>query len=57
MILVITDKGKVSEVEIVCGPSTDIDRKVAAATRDWTFSPAGKDGKPLMVKVRVDSHI
>ena len=52
--LVITSKGLVDHPRVVQGLDPDIDKSAVEAIKQWRFSPAQKDKKPVAVKVTVE---
>jgi iron complex outermembrane receptor protein len=48
--------GHVSKVDVVQSGGTDLDDAAMVATRQWTFAPATKNGKPVASRIRVPFH-
>ncbi len=44
---VIDEHGRISQLTLVQGLGARIDETVLSTVREWTFSPATKDGKPI----------
>src|SRR6266567_4628465 len=52
--LVISSKGIPENPRVVQGLDPDIDKSAVEAIKQWRFSPAQKDKKPVAVKVTVE---
>ncbi len=48
--------GHVSKVDVFQSGGSDLDEAAIVAARQWTFTPALKDGKPLASRIRVPFH-
>ena len=48
--------GHVSKVDVVQSGGMDLDDAATVATRQWTFVPATKNGKPVASRIRVPFH-
>lgn len=46
--------GVPKDIEVLNGIRPDIDQKAVEAVRDWRFSPATQDGKPIQVSMRIE---
>jgi len=51
---IITSQGVPREVRVVQGLNPEVDRSAVDAIKQWRFSPAEKDGKPVSVKVNIE---
>jgi TonB family protein len=52
--LVVTSKGLPENPKVVQGLDPDIDKSAVEAIKQWRFTPAQKDKKPVAVKVTVE---
>lgn len=48
--------GRVSRVEVFESGGRDLDEAATIAARQWTFSPATRNGKPVASRIRVPFH-
>jgi protein TonB len=53
--IVITDKGVVRGAKVVTGLDKDLDKQALKAVGAWRFEPATKDGKPVAVRLKVET--
>jgi periplasmic protein TonB len=53
--IVITDKGLVRDAKVVTGLDKDLDKQALKAVGGWRFEAAAKDGKPVVVRVKVEA--
>lgn len=51
--LVVTSKGLPKDPRVVKGLDKELDESAVDAVKDWRFSPAQKNGKPIAVRVSV----
>jgi TonB family protein len=58
VILVVTldAQGNVTDVKVETSGGTAFDDAAMAAVRQWTFSPATKDGKPFAARMKIPFH-
>lgn len=52
--LVVTPNGLPKDFTVAKSLGPELDKKAIEAVRTWRFEPAIKDGKPVMVKIRVE---
>jgi TonB family protein len=52
--LVISSKGIPRDPHVVKGLDKDLDQSAVEAVKEWRFSPAQKNGKPIAVRVSVE---
>ena len=52
--LVVSSKGLPRDPHVVKGLDKDLDQSAVEAVKEWRFSPAEKDGKPIAVRVSVE---
>jgi TonB family protein len=48
--------GHVSKVDVLTSGGDDLDQAAIVATRQWTFVPAKRNGKPVASRIRVPFH-
>ena len=53
MKVLVTSKGEVDQVVVTKGLSQAMDQKALEAVRQWTYSPAMRDGEPVAVWMTV----
>ncbi len=51
--LVVSSKGLPKDPHVVKSLDKDLDQSAIDAVKEWIFSPAQKDGKPIAVRVSV----
>lgn len=51
--MTVTEEGKVEDVRLIKGARGDLDTAALTAAKDWLFTPAEKNGKPIKVHVSV----
>ena len=56
--LVVSSQGIPREVRVIKGLDKDVDESAIEAVRQWRFSPARKDDKPVAVRIslEIDFH-
>ena len=56
--LVVSSQGVPRDVRVAKGLDKDIDQSAIDAVREWRFSPARKDDKPIAVRIslEIDFH-
>ncbi len=52
--LVVNSKGLPENPQVVQGLDPEVDKSAVEAIKQWRFSPAQKDKKPVAVKVTVE---
>jgi protein TonB len=52
--LVVTPNGLPKDFTVAKSLGPELDKKAIEAVKTWRFEPAIKDGKPVMVKIRVE---
>jgi iron complex outermembrane receptor protein len=48
--------GHVSKIDVLESGGADLDEAAIVATREWTFVPAMRDGKPLASRIKIPFH-
>lgn len=58
VVLVVSSQGLPRDVRVAKGLDKDIDQSAVDAVREWRFSPARKDDKPIAVRIslEIDFH-
>ena len=51
--LVVTSKGLPKDPHVIKGFDQDLDQSAVNAVKEWRFSPAEKNGKPVAVRISV----
>lgn len=51
--LVVTSKGLPKDPHVIKGLDPDLDQSAVDAVKEWRFSPAEKNGKPIAVRISV----
>lgn len=51
---IVTSKGLPKQIVVVDSLDTELDRAAVEALKEWRFSPATKDGKPVAVRLTVE---
>lgn len=54
--LTVDADGHVSRVDVLASGGADLDEAAVFAARQWTFTPAMRDGKPVASRIRVPFH-
>ncbi len=52
--LVVTPNGLPEDIKVAKSLGPELDKKAIEAVKTWRFEPAIKDGKPVMVKIKVE---
>jgi protein TonB len=53
--IVITTEGDVKDVKVTKGLSPSLDQRSIDAVSKWKFTPATRDGKPVAVRISVET--
>jgi TonB family protein len=53
--LVVASDGLVRDAKVTTGLDKDLDNQALKAVRTWKFEPATKDGKPVAVRIAVET--
>lgn len=56
LVVTVDADGHVSRVEVQDSGGADLDEAATIATRQWTFVPAKRDGRPVASRIRVPFH-
>jgi periplasmic protein TonB len=58
VVLVVSSQGIPKDVRVAKGLDKDVDQSAVEALREWRFSPARKDDKPIAVRIslEIDFH-
>ena len=51
----VDEQGNVSEVQVTCSLDQRLDQSAIDAVNRWKFKPAMRDGKPLAVRISVET--
>jgi protein TonB len=54
--ITIDENGKISDLKLVKGIEQNVDNFVMAAVRQWTFTPANRDGQPVASEQELHFH-
>ena len=54
VVLVVSSQGIPRDVRVAKGLDKDIDQSAVDAVREWRFSPARKDDKPIAVRISLE---
>jgi periplasmic protein TonB len=54
VVLVVSSQGVPRDVRVAKGLDQDIDQSAIDAVREWRFSPARKDDKPIAVRISLE---
>jgi periplasmic protein TonB len=54
VVLVVSSQGVPRDVRVAKGLDKDIDQSAIDAVREWRFSPARKDDKPIAVRISLE---
>lgn len=54
--ITIDEQGKISDLKLIKGIEQSIDQFVMATVRQWTFTPASRDGQPVASEQEVHFH-
>jgi periplasmic protein TonB len=54
--ITIDEQGKISDLKLVKGMEQNVDAFVIAAVRQWTFTPASRDGQPVASEQELHFH-
>lgn len=54
--IVVTPEGTVRDAKVTTSLDQDLDRQALKAVSTWKFQPATKDGKPVPVRIAVETY-
>src|SRR5271169_1557996 len=54
VVLVVSSQGIPKDVRVAKGLDKDVDQSAVEAVREWRFSPARKDDKPIAVRISLE---